>query len=539
MLSSRVLTIRISGKDRKERVRKLLFDLAHFKNLYIILIRRYKELYGYYPTDQSILYGLIADKEYSSKKEEKLGKFREVRENILKDKELTELLLALKEQKKRVDNNYLLQQVIRDVVKSFKSYRKAYKEYQRNPKKFKGVPRPPKPKRLKFLMNFSVELNVNTFKQLEDSVLIKLRINNKEFLKVKLPKDFNFEIKSLRLKLFGTDIYADIVYKIEVSDQQTTGEYVAGIDLGLNNLIALVSTNPGLKSLIVSGKEIKAFNQWFNKEKAKLQSEIDTLKNKLSQVEDGEAQDLKRLLTEKLIKLRELSAYRKRRIDNDFHKISRKVIDILKATGHRKLYIGKGATESKNGINIGKRSNQHFVSVPFRRLIELIKYKAEEAGIEVEEIDEAFTSKTSPLADVLLVRKEGKGYLKAKSLLDELTKQLGELTKAIRRFRGQLKDRITGKCFNADLVGAYNILRVGENSRKIIRDLKLLIVKLCNPVKFKLMEFFYDKEKVSRLSLMGTGSSLLRAGLSPFDYRLCGNLTAFYTSGSQKEDLKR
>jgi len=74
MLSSRVLSIRISGKDRKERVRKLLFDLAHFKNLLIIVIRRYKELYEYYPTDQSILYRLIADKEYSSKKRRKTPK---------------------------------------------------------------------------------------------------------------------------------------------------------------------------------------------------------------------------------------------------------------------------------------------------------------------------------------------------------------------------------------------------------------------------------------------------------------------------------
>ena len=405
MFSSRVLSIRVSGKERKEKLRKLLLDLAHFKNLWILLIRRYKELYGYYPTDQSIFYGLIADKGYSSKKEEKLEKFREVKENILKDEELTEFLKALKEQKKRTDNNYLLQQIIRSVVKSFNDYRKAYKEYQKNPKKFKGIPRPPKAKKLRFLMNFSVELNVNVFKQLEDSILITLRTNNKQVLKVKLPKDFDFEIKSIRLKLFGTDVYADIVYRVEVSKGTTTGEYVAGIDLGLNNLIALVSTNPELRSLIVSGKEMKAFNQWFNKEKAKLQSEIDTLRNKLFQVEtEKEAENIKQLLTEKLIKLKKLSAYRKRRIDNDFHKISGKIVDILKATNHKKLYIGKGATESKNAINIGKKNNQHFVSIPFRRFIELIKYKAEEAGIEVVEKDEAFTSKTSPLADIFEVR---------------------------------------------------------------------------------------------------------------------------------------
>ena len=530
MLPNRVLTIRVSGKERKERVRKLLLDLVHFKNLWTILIRKYKELYGYYPTDQSILYGLIADREYSSKKEEKLKKFQEVRDNILKDEKLAGFLKALKEQKKKIDNNYLLQQVIRSVVKSFSDYKKAYRKYQENPEKFKGAPRPPKPKKLKFLMSFSVELNVNTFKQLGDSILIKLRINSKEFLKVKLPRGFNQEVKSIRLKIFGTDLYAGVVYKVEIPERTATGKYVAGIDLGLNNLIALVSTNPELKSLIVSGKEIKAFNQWFNKEKAKLQSEIDTLKNKL--VEDEEkAQSLKELLTEKLIKLKELSAYRKRRIDNDFHKISRKVVDLLIATKHKKLYIGKGATESKNGIDIGKKNNQHFVSVPFRRLIELIKYKAEELGIEVEEVDEAFTSKTSPLANIFEVRKVGEKYLKAKrkedsNLLKQLLEELKRHLQAVRRYRGLLKDKVLNKLFNADLVGAYNIARVGESSLRLIGNLKLLFTKLCNPVRLKLIEFLYKVSPESLRRGIGSSSSL-NAGLSPDDYQLCDNLATF------------
>jgi len=42
------------------------FDLAHFKNLWII--KRHKELYGFYPTDHLILYGLIAYKEFPPKK---------------------------------------------------------------------------------------------------------------------------------------------------------------------------------------------------------------------------------------------------------------------------------------------------------------------------------------------------------------------------------------------------------------------------------------------------------------------------------------
>ncbi|ADY73332.1 transposase, IS605 OrfB family [Desulfurobacterium thermolithotrophum DSM 11699] len=523
MQSNRVLNIRISGKERKEKVRKLLLDLAHFKNLLILLIRRYKELYGYYPTDQSILYGLIKEGEYSSKKEEKLKSFREVKENILKDEELTRFLKALKEQKKKTDNNYILQQVIRDVVKSFKSYRKAYKEYLKSPKKFKGTPRSPKPKKLKYLMNFSVELNVNTFKRLEDSILISLRINNKEFLKVKLPKDFDFEVKSIRLKLFGTDVYADVVYKAELPKVEKTGKHVAGIDLGLNNLITLLSTNKDLKSFIVSGKEIKAFNQWYNKEKSKLQSEIDTIRNKLSQVEDEkEGESLKQLITEKLIRLKELSAYRKRKIDNDFHKISRKVVDVLKATDHKKLYIGKGATESKDGVNLGKKNNQHFVSIPFRRLIELIKYKAEELGIKVFEIEEPFTSKTSPFADIFEVKRIGKEYLKAKEegdkdLLKELLIKLKKLTQAVRRRRGVLKDKVLDKIFNADCVGAYNIIRVGENSPRLIKDLKLLFIKLCNPIRFKLTDFLYKVSCESLCECRGiAGSSSLLSRVESF-----------------------
>jgi len=76
---------------------------------------------------------------------------------------------------------------------------------------------------------------------------------------------------------------------------------------------------------------------------------------------------------------------------------------LLYETGHKTIYIGKNVLESKNGINLGKKLNQEFISIPFRKLIELIKCKAQELGIEVEEKDEAYTSKTSPFADIFKV----------------------------------------------------------------------------------------------------------------------------------------
>ena len=96
----------------------------------------------------------------------------------MKDSKLTEFLKALKEQKKRIDNNYSVQQTIRDVVKSFKSYRMAYRTYQKNPAKFRKAPRPPKPKKLQYWMYASVELNANSLRQEKETLLIKLNIHS-------------------------------------------------------------------------------------------------------------------------------------------------------------------------------------------------------------------------------------------------------------------------------------------------------------------------------------------------------------------------
>jgi len=291
----------------------------------------------------------------------------------------------------------------------------------------------------------------------------------------------------------ANDLYIDVVYKYPLEIKEPKGEFKAGIDIGLDELLAVVSDNPNLRSFIVSGKELKAFNQWFNKEKAKLQSQIDNLKNELKrkgeELTKEQIKAFQRKIRELEIKLKVLSAHRRRKLNNDLHKIARKLVDLLYETGHKTIYIGRNVLESKNGINLGKKLNQEFVSIPFRKLIELIKYKAQELGIEVKEVDEAYTSKTSPFADIFKVRKTKNTNL-----------CLAE------RKRNLFRDFISGKLFHADLVGALNILRVGAKLLKLsfYENLKDLFVKLANPRKFKLMEFFYE---VSPEFLKGIGGS--------------------------------
>src|SRR5690625_5309615 len=51
----------------------------------------------------------------------------------------------------------------------------------------------------------------------------------------------------------------------------------------------------------------------------------------------------------------------------------------------------------KQAINIGRVNNQKFCSIPHRRLLDMIQYKAERHGIEVVIREESYTSKASCL----------------------------------------------------------------------------------------------------------------------------------------------
>ena len=521
--AKKILSIRVSGKERKQKVRKLLYDLAHFRNMLIILIRKYRLTHKEPLLNQSVLYALISTREYSGKYSEE---FEKAVKNIQAEQELREFLDRLKSQKERIGNPHFIQSVIRQMIKDFKSFFRALQSFRENPERFTGVPRPPKPKKLRFLMNFSAEGNANTLRQEGDSLLIRLREG--EYLKVKLPKDFPYRVSSVRLKFFGEDLYVDVVYECELSQIEPKGEYGAGIDVGLDELLAVVSENPQLRSFIVSGKELKAFNQWFNKERAKLRSRIDYLKNESGSrdYEEEDRQKLKDKLMELEVKDKVLSSHRRRWLENNLHKIARGLVNLLYETGHRVIYIGKNALVSKKGINLGSKTNQEFVSIPFRRLIELIRYKAQELGMEVVEVDESYSSKTSPFADIRKVQRLGRKKMALKARLrgleggGEEVKEVEEKVKELEeKLRGMMegsrrgnvfKDKVLSKVFHTDLVGALNILRIGAKLLRLgfYEELKILFIKLCNPVRMKLVEFIYQ---VSPESLRIGSSSLARA----------------------------
>ena len=93
-------------------------------------------------------------------------------------------------------------------------------------------------------------------------------------------------------------------------------------------------------------------------------------------------------------RLERLTTQRTRRIDHYLHTASRRIIDLLMAEGIGTLVIGKNPLW-KQGINLGRRTNQQFVALPHARFIEMLTYKAELVGVTVIVTEESYTSKAS------------------------------------------------------------------------------------------------------------------------------------------------
>ncbi|WP_293164088.1 transposase [Okeania sp. SIO2C9] len=138
---------------------------------------------------------------------------------------------------------------------------------------------------------------------------------------------------------------------------------------------------------MINGRPLKSINQYYNKVKSFLQSQL------------RENQSSKRL--KKLCNQREF------KINDYLHKSSRLIIDTLTNQKIGTLIIGHNE-DWKQKINLGKKNNQNFVSVPYNKLIEMLSYKAKMVGIDVIITEESYTSKASFIDnDILPVYRKG------------------------------------------------------------------------------------------------------------------------------------
>ena len=243
---------------------------------------------------------------------------------------------------------------------------------------------------------------------------VKLSKSNIEF-KTKVPKN---EIQYLKLVPCGNHIKVLIGYYKTKAKLKTTQKRIASIDIGQNNLMTVTSNV--FHPVIYNGKSMKSVNQFYNKIKAKEQSRLMKINN---------------VYWSK--KLGQLTLWRENQISNYFHKVTYHFVNYCIANNIDTVIIGRNQ-QWKDNINLGTRVNQNFVSIPFGKLYDLLKYKLELNGITYIETEESHTSKCSFIDKEEICHHE---------------------SYAGRRMRRGLFKSKYGKKYNADINGSLNILR--------------------------------------------------------------------------------
>ncbi len=260
------------------------------------------------------------------------------------------------------------QQIIRLVVKNWKSYLKAKNECQRNPKKFIGKPKIPRYK-----------------KKSGESILIFTNQNTRfKDGKIYFPAKTNLPPLNTRISIYqqiriipkGHYYIYEVIYNREVKNLNYPQDRILSIDLGVNNLLTTANT-VGLPPLIVKGGVVKSINQWYNKVRGKTRSLVDSFHPETR-------------------RMNSLTRKRNNKIKDFFHKTSRNLIQYCIKNKIGRIIIGYNETW-KQRCNIGRKNNQSFVSIPYYQIIWMIQYKAKLVGIDVSLTNEEYTSKCSAL----------------------------------------------------------------------------------------------------------------------------------------------
>ena len=332
------------------------------------------------------------------------------------------------------------QQVLRILDKNIKGYYKSVQDYKKkHPNKYKGKPGLPSYRKRgsEFNMYYT---NQNC--KIKDGKIVLSKELSIDIPQYEKCSDLIKNFKHVRIKPLACGYKIEIIYEVKDAEvSKGREEKIASIDLGRDNLATIVSED---FTIIFSGKFVKSHNQLFNKTLAKLNSIKDLQKIK------GTTRRIKKLYYD-----------REQYIEDVFHKISRKIVNLLIDSKITKLIVGYNKGWKQN-VNMGKKNNQKFTQIPFARLVSYLEYKCELVGIEIVIHEESYTSKCDSLAFEKIGKHEN---------------YLGR-----RRKRGLFQSSV-GKLINADVNGALNIMRkvVGDSCESIRRIIDRGL--LFNPVR--------------------------------------------------------
>ena len=233
-------------------------------------------------------------------------------------------------------------------------------------------------------------------------------------IKTNLTKD---KVQFVRLVPKNNHIIIEIGYNV-IEKEIIQNNNILAIDIGVNNIASCVTTNG--EKFLINGKPLKYINHNYNKRITDIQSKLKITHNK-------NKSRYKSNITNK----------RNNRINDYLHKITTYIVNQAVSNHIGTIVVGYNK-EWKQDTNIGSINNQNFVNIPFYKFISMLDYKCKLKGIIFKRITEEYTSKCSFVDD------------------EEIAKHT---TYAGRRINRELFKTKKGIIINADVNGAYNILK--------------------------------------------------------------------------------
>lgn len=304
---------------------------------------------------------------------------------------------------------------LRLLDKNWKSYFVAIKDWKKNPSKYLGIPKLPKYLKKNGRFLWMIPNNQLHYNYIKGTIHISNRLVN----------DYDWKCRCLgriiqvRFVPKGSCYVMEIIYETEIPDTNKESKNIAAIDLGIDNLVTMTN-NIGLNPIIINGKGIKSVNQYYNKSLAKERSML-----KIRHNEDWSK------------KLDVITFKRFQKIKNYMHNASHYIVSLCIKNNIDTLVVGKNDKwKQESGMN--KKSNQNFITIPYQMLLQQLKYKCENVGINYIEQEESYTSGTS--------------------FLDEENPIKENYNKNRRIKRGLFKSN-SGLLINSDVNGSFQIMK--------------------------------------------------------------------------------
>lgn len=214
------------------------------------------------------------------------------------------------------------------------------------------------------------------------------------------------------------------IYEAKCIQRNLNKNNVLALDLGINNFVTAASSKGN--TFIIDGKRLKAINQWYNKQNARLQSIKDKQHKKTTSRQKANLRN------------------RNNKVNDYMNKTARKIIKYCISNNIGTLVVGYNETFQSRS-NLGKKNNQNFVNIPYGQLRSKLEYLCKQNGIVFVKQEESYTSKAS-------------FWDKDKIPIYNEDNRRQYLFSGKRIHRGMYQCS-NGSMLNADVNGALNILR--------------------------------------------------------------------------------